>query len=103
MGNASSSLLLFWTLVRAAGVLVLATEALILFARFRDEQRTPSSGAPAAAGAPYVPHAPGARFFWAATPALVLAGLAAWCLTELAPRLPGSGKLPSQHAQLSPR
>jgi heme/copper-type cytochrome/quinol oxidase subunit 2 len=72
----SGSLIAVLTIARIAGVLVLATEALFLWTR-----------RPARA-APEVPTQQGAvlsRFFWAATPAAILAGLALWCLTSVAP------------------
>jgi hypothetical protein len=97
MDSASASLLLFWTIARAAGILVLATEAMILLARLRDEQRARGAGlAPA-------PTAPGARFFWAATPALLLAGLAAWSLASLAPRAATPGAVIALHTPSSSR
>jgi hypothetical protein len=72
----SGSLIAVLTIARIAGILVLATEALFLWTR---------RPAPATAGAP-VPQGPAlSRFFWAATPAAILAGLALWCLTSVAP------------------
>ncbi len=54
-----------WTIARFAAIAVLATEALGLWARIKDPQ--------AAHGAPL------SRFFWALTPAVMLAGLCLWC------------------------
>ena len=51
-----------WTIARFAALAVLATEALFLYTRPREQ--------PAYAGS---------RFFWALTPAVLLAGLCFWC------------------------
>jgi hypothetical protein len=77
MHSASSgSLIGVLTIARIAGVLVLATEALFL------STRRPARAAPEAAA----PQGPAlSRFFWAATPAAILAGLALWCLSSVAP------------------
>jgi len=61
--------LALWTITRLAALAVLVTEALFLWSR-RSE---PSSAGPLTA-----------RFVWAATPALILAGLSLWCLGSLA-------------------
>ncbi|GAC1600474.1 MAG: hypothetical protein NVS4B10_12200 [Myxococcales bacterium] len=72
----SGSLIAVLTIARIAGVLVLATEALFLWTRRREQ---------AAAGA-LAPQGPLlARFCWAAIPAALLAGLAVWCLASVAP------------------
>jgi hypothetical protein len=63
--------LLLWTLMRGAAVAVLATEAIFLWTRRREPQVALS---PAQAAA---------RLFWAATPAVLLAGLALWCLSSV--------------------
>jgi hypothetical protein len=67
--------LLLWTLMRGAALAVLATEAMFLWSRRREPEiaLTPAQAA--------------ARFFWAATPAVLLVGLALWCLSSIA----GSG------------
>ena len=64
--------ILLWTLMRGAALAVLITEALFLWTR-RGEPEPAISPAQAAA-----------RFFWAATPAVLLAGLALWCLVSVA-------------------
>jgi hypothetical protein len=51
-----------WTIARFAALAVLATEALFLYTRPSEQ--------PAYAGP---------RFFWALTPAVLLAGLCFWC------------------------
>jgi hypothetical protein len=61
--------ILLWTLMRGAAVAVLATEAIFLWTR----RREPVPSAAQAAG----------RLFWAATPAILLAGLALWCLASI--------------------
>jgi heme/copper-type cytochrome/quinol oxidase subunit 2 len=61
-----------WTMMRAAALIVLATEGLFLWTRRRE---------------PAIVHTRGqsfARLFWAATPAILLAGLALWCAAALA-------------------
>ena len=57
-----NSALGIWTIARFAALAVLATEALFIYARRRDQQS-------------YGP----ARIFWALTPATLLAGLCLWC------------------------
>lgn len=57
-----------WTIARLAALLVLATEALFLFAH----RREPAPEGRAAA-----------RFFWALTPALLLSGLCFWCTVSV--------------------
>ena len=53
-----------WTIARFAALAVLATEALFLYTRPREQ----------------AVHGPiGSRFFWALTPAVLLAGLCLWC------------------------
>lgn len=69
---ASGSIIAVLTIARAAGLAVLATEALFLWSR-RRESASPQ------------PDPLAARFFWAATPAALLAGLALWCMASLAP------------------
>lgn len=69
---ASGSLIFVLTIARAAGLAVLATEALFLWSRRRES--SPEQQGPVAA-----------RFFWAATPAAILAGLALWCMASVAP------------------
>ena len=66
-----SATLLLWTLMRAAAVVVLATEAIFLWMRRREPEPAMS---PAQAAA---------RLFWAATPAVLLAGLALWTLSSV--------------------
>jgi heme/copper-type cytochrome/quinol oxidase subunit 2 len=64
--------IVLWTMMRAAALLVLATEALFLWTRRRE---------------PEIAHTRAqsfARLFWAATPAILLAGLALWCAAALA-------------------
>ena len=65
-----------WTIARFAALAVLATEALFLYtrsneggpdARLRRGDRVPVTGSVAS------------RFFWALTPAVLLAGLCLWC------------------------
>jgi heme/copper-type cytochrome/quinol oxidase subunit 2 len=78
--------IVLWTMMRAAALLVLATEALFLWMRRRE---------------PAVAHTRGqafARLFWAATPAILLAGLALWCAAALA-----QPDAAAQIAQLSSR
>jgi hypothetical protein len=66
-----SATLLLWTLMRGAALVVLATEAIFLWTR-RTEPEAALSPVQAAA-----------RIFWAATPAVLLAGLALWCLSSV--------------------
>ena len=56
-----------WTIARFAALAVLATEAMFLFVRRRGAQDGPA----------------GPRFFWALTPALLLAGLCLWCTASV--------------------
>jgi hypothetical protein len=80
-----TSLVLFWTITRAAALAVLATEAVFLLRRAR-------SAHPEGTGT--------SRFVWSATPALMLAGLSLWCLVALpAPR---SSSAPVAFASSSP-
>jgi len=58
-----------WTIARFAALAVLATEALFLWTRRRGD----AAQGPA-----------GARFFWALTPAVLLAGLCLWCSNYIA-------------------
>ena len=62
-----SATLAIWTIARFAALAVLASEALFFYARRRDPQPRPP-----------------AAIFWAATPAVLLAGLALWCLSSIA-------------------
>ena len=62
--------ILLWTLMRGAALAVLATEAIFLGTRRREAE--PITAGQAAA-----------RLFWAATPAILLAGLALWCLSSI--------------------
>jgi hypothetical protein len=64
--------ILLWTLMRGAALAVLVTEGLFLWTRRRDPEPAITPGQAAA------------RLFWAATPAVLLAGLALWCLTAVA-------------------
>ena len=67
-----------WTIARFAALAVLATEALFLYTRPRGQVATDRGhDAPLRGG----DHVPGAmsRFFWALTPAVILAGLCLWC------------------------
>jgi hypothetical protein len=64
-----SATLLLWTLMRGAALAVLATEAIFLWMRRREPEVALS------------PVQAAARVFWAAAPALLLAGLALWCLS----------------------
>jgi hypothetical protein len=72
--------------MRGAALSVLATEALFLWTRRRDP-------APAGTAAQSL-----ARVFWAATPAVLLAGLALWCLAAL-----GDAQAARHLAQLTSR
>jgi len=62
--------ILLWTLMRGAALAVLATEAVFLWTRRREPEPTSAQAA--------------VRLFWAATPAVLLAGLALWCLSSIA-------------------
>jgi hypothetical protein len=66
-----SATLLLWTLMRGAALAVLATEAIFLWMRRREPEVALS------------PVQAAARVFWAAAPALLLAGLALWCLSSV--------------------
>jgi heme/copper-type cytochrome/quinol oxidase subunit 2 len=61
--------ILLWTLMRGAALAVLATEAIFLWTRRREPEPSAAQAA--------------ARLFWAATPAILLAGLALWCLASI--------------------
>jgi heme/copper-type cytochrome/quinol oxidase subunit 2 len=61
--------ILLWTLMRGAALAVLATEAIFLWTRRSEPQPSAAQAA--------------ARVFWAATPAILLAGLALWCLASI--------------------
>lgn len=67
-----------WTIARFAAIAVLATEALGLYARMKDAGEW-GHDARVRRG----DHVPGgsvtSRFFWALTPAVLLAGLCLWC------------------------
>ena len=78
--------IVLWTMMRAAALLVLATEALFLWTRRREPEFANTRGQSFA------------RLFWAATPAIVLAGLALWCAAALA-----QPDAAAQLAQLSSR
>lgn len=69
--DVSTAQLGIWTIARFAALAVIATEALFLYARRRDAATVPD--APASS-----------RLYWAATPALLLAGLAFWCFVSVA-------------------
>jgi heme/copper-type cytochrome/quinol oxidase subunit 2 len=62
--------ILLWTLMRGAALAVLATEAIFLWTRRREPEPTAAQAA--------------ARLFWVATPAVLLAALALWCLSSIA-------------------
>jgi heme/copper-type cytochrome/quinol oxidase subunit 2 len=66
-----SATLLLWTLMRAAALVVLATETIFLWMRRREPEPAMTPGQAAA------------RLFWAATPAVLLAGLALWTLSAV--------------------
>jgi hypothetical protein len=86
LNNPASSWALFWTILRLAALGVLATEAIFLLRR----SRKPADEA-----------TPAARFVWSATPALVLAGLAVWCLAALpSPRASAGAPLASASLNL---
>ena len=68
LSTPAASWTLFWTITRAAALAVIATEAIFLFRRARSATAEPT---------------PVSRFVWAATPALLLAGLSLWCLDSL--------------------
>ncbi|HYV67140.1 MAG TPA: hypothetical protein VE964_12920 [Myxococcales bacterium] len=61
--------ILLWTLMRGAALAVLATEAIFLWTRRREPQPSAAQAA--------------SRLFWAATPAILLAGLALWTLASI--------------------
>jgi len=61
--------ILLWTLMRGAALAVLATEAIFLWTRRGEPQPSAAQAA--------------ARLFWAATPAVLLAGLSLWCLASI--------------------
>ena len=61
--------ILLWTLMRGAALAVLATEGIFLWTRRREPQPTAAQAA--------------SRLFWAATPAVLLAALALWCLSSI--------------------
>lgn len=79
MNAASGSLIAVLTIARAAGLAVLVTEALFLWFSQRELSVAIEPGQSAPAQAQLA-----SRFFWAATPAAVLAGLALWCLASVA-------------------
>ena len=87
LSSPATSLVLFWTITRAVALAVLATEAVFLLRRARTVQ-------PEATGT--------SRFVWSATPALVLAGLALWCLAALPSPRASSGAGPLTIASSSP-
>jgi heme/copper-type cytochrome/quinol oxidase subunit 2 len=64
--------IVLWTVMRLAALSVLATEAIFLWTRRREPD-------PAHTRVQSF-----ARLFWAATPAILLAGLALWCAGALA-------------------
>ena len=76
-----------WTIARFAALAVLATEALFLYTRSKEAghdahlHQVPEGGHDARL--PRGDHVPDAsvasRFFWALTPAVLLAGLCLWC------------------------
>jgi hypothetical protein len=78
--------LLLWTLMRGAALAVLATEAIFLWSR-RGEPQLALSPAQAAA-----------RLFWAATPAVLLVGLALWCLSTVVTSAPPGASAVAQLA-----
>ena len=80
--------LALWTITRLAALAVLATEALFLYSRRRE----------AAVLGPNV-----SRFFWAATPALILAGLSLWCLAAISAGAAGVSAPQAALTQLLPR
>ena len=61
-----------WTIARFAALAVLATEALFLYTRPKDEGHDGPLR-----GGDHVPQTP-SRVFWALTPAVILAGLCFW-------------------------
>jgi hypothetical protein len=65
--SSATATLGIWTIARFAALAVLATEAMFLFVRRRDARDGPA----------------GSRFFWALTPALLLAGLCLWCTASV--------------------
>ena len=68
MASPAASWTLFWTITRAVALAVLATEAVFLLRRARHAHPEPTTAS---------------RFFWAVTPALLVAGLSFWCLAAL--------------------
>jgi hypothetical protein len=72
MDAASGPFVAVLTIARAVGLAVLATEALFLWSRRGESALSPQP--------PFF-----SRLFWAATPAAVLASLALWCLSSVAP------------------
>ena len=79
--SSATATLGIWTIARFAALAVLATEALFLYARRRDPlpQRGP----------------PGARLFWALTPAVLLLGLCFWCTVFVSAAHGSPGALPA--------
>ena len=69
--DVSTAQLGIWTITRFAALAVIASEALFLYSRRRDPATLPEVPA-------------SSRFFWALTPALLLAGLAFWCFVSVA-------------------
>jgi hypothetical protein len=67
LASPAASWALFWTITRAVALAVLATEAVFVVLRARSHKE----------------QAPVSRVVWAATPAVLLAGLALWCLMAL--------------------
>jgi heme/copper-type cytochrome/quinol oxidase subunit 2 len=84
-----SATLLLWTLMRGAALVVLATEAMFLWTKRREAEVALS------------PVQAAARIFWAATPALLLAGLALWCLSSVVNA--GAGNAPAMAQLTVPR
>ena len=80
MNAASGSLIALFTIARAAGLAVLVTEALFLWSGRRELAVAAESAERAMPGQVQLV----SRFFWAATPAVVLAGLALWSLASVA-------------------
>jgi hypothetical protein len=71
-----------WTIARFAALAVLATEAIFLWTR-RDAAQGPA----------------GSRFFWALTPAVLLAGLCFWCSNYIAAARPAPKSVVAQLAR----
>ena len=69
--NVSTAQLGIWTIARFAALAVIATETIFLYLRRRNAGIMVD--APASS-----------RLYWAATPALLLAGLAFWCFVSVA-------------------